>query len=850
MNNTNENTIEGTKAEGSGRKRKREENDDDFVNTIGTRKMKIDKEDAVENAEENYVANFFAIRRKLDEIIQGLRENVADTDIRWRETGNLLRDCIDDLKDNELKTGVDEDFEEEKCEDKMAVNKLVKMEINLNEDKGNESPSCIMGSDASPANSIEIKVEQEFNELDGIGKDVDVCLEEQQVFVNCMVQEFLDLLDNIKNEKTNNEGNRSFAIGLQSDETSTDSVETLKNIRLEETVRDTVQIQMTTDNVVEFKETSEKSSPNRNSIDNSEEPKGISEDSTEHVKHTESHRSKKRKCDDLTPHKESKRSRKSVVDSPKSMVRDKQYEFDNNKSTIEPKKSNKHKSNCEPEMILSKIPGVVSPTAESKGSPEDCINLEHVDKQQNDEPELTKIQEILLSPILKEKASTIRKEESTTKIVIQENITDCMNANLENPRLNEEIYEAKTQCNEDDNRERPTASSAQASSLYHCTMPSSLYQSHPIQQLREISINNGSSDASLPGYVYDESTSSGFTKQKFNENSFEDLENNDMAWCFTNKPPSSSIPNNELEEPEVIFVMDTNVVPEAFDQPTISKSNKTTATKATNTIPAQTIPSVTEKKKKKKRSRNPNIYTHAQNLLKQPSCSGDQPKKKKKSKKASNTQAPVVVQSNKKKNKNKPNTFDRQFFNTLAEVNNGGSVAIVPLNYPHIRLTASQGDLITEEISKMLDLVPYGSEVPRFEHTQYTDGVLWVQCTDMYATRWLMGVLPGVKPWPGASLRIWRRGDENNTRWEEIPQLKNMSISIPGTPMATLEILQRLERQNRGLRTHLWIVYLRSDSDHHVTLDVGVDEMSRCLIKEMDYSAYVGLGKAFFKDLL
>ncbi|XP_076753023.1 uncharacterized protein LOC143424676 [Xylocopa sonorina] len=196
----------------------------------------------------------------------------------------------------------------------------------------------------------------------------------------------------------------------------------------------------------------------------------------------------------------------------------------------------------------------------------------------------------------------------------------------------------------------------------------------------------------------------------------------------------------------------------------------------------------------------------------------------------------VSTQPNAKKYKS---STDPAPIDLRAAIIGGRKMSIVPATYPEISLTFKQAQKIEQALCEALDNIPEERPVPRFEGWQYEEGAISITCKDAAAKTWLREIVADIKPWEGASFTIY----------DGLPKLKRMATTIRGPIVETRVILQRMKRQNPGLRTHLWKVFRRKEDTEVIHLVLGVDVLSYEKLKETDFVAFVGLNTALFREI-
>lgn len=179
------------------------------------------------------------------------------------------------------------------------------------------------------------------------------------------------------------------------------------------------------------------------------------------------------------------------------------------------------------------------------------------------------------------------------------------------------------------------------------------------------------------------------------------------------------------------------------------------------------------------------------------------------------------------------------------------SYAAVASNLPRLaiiqaglreELTKDQSVLVQEGLMGVVDEIPSGGFVPRFEETYLHRGALKVVCADQQTATWLREQAVNLKKWEGADLQVVDADD--------LPKYVRVMAWLPGPPIETDTALKRLEKQNPGLRTGRWVVHERQeDPNKGVRLVLGVEDKILPVLQALAMRPYLGMGRAVFRLL-
>lgn len=125
---------------------------------------------------------------------------------------------------------------------------------------------------------------------------------------------------------------------------------------------------------------------------------------------------------------------------------------------------------------------------------------------------------------------------------------------------------------------------------------------------------------------------------------------------------------------------------------------------------------------------------------------------------------------------------------------------------------------------------------PQFYGVSYSKGALVMSCANEPTKRWLEKIIPELKPWEGAKLRVKPKGEVAEGTKVQIKTPKLFAKSDPK------KILQMLSTQNKTLDTSNWKNVSMTSDDSGQTLVYIVDNSSLDAIRALNGKVYLGLG--------
>lgn len=171
---------------------------------------------------------------------------------------------------------------------------------------------------------------------------------------------------------------------------------------------------------------------------------------------------------------------------------------------------------------------------------------------------------------------------------------------------------------------------------------------------------------------------------------------------------------------------------------------------------------------------------------------------------------------------------------TYAKVVSEMSAAIVPSNYPNSRLDENQLTLLQDGILEAIVSIEDSTTEPRFSGIQFKSGYIIVNCDNKETQEWLKKIVPSLKPWEGAELRV-ATGDE-------IPKPIVITAFLPMTEDLE-KALALIKNQNRNVNTVAWRTIKSIKEGKGLVVIAEVDEESMKFISESSFELNFRFGK-------
>lgn len=163
----------------------------------------------------------------------------------------------------------------------------------------------------------------------------------------------------------------------------------------------------------------------------------------------------------------------------------------------------------------------------------------------------------------------------------------------------------------------------------------------------------------------------------------------------------------------------------------------------------------------------------------------------------------------------------------------GTSMAVIPAEFPRVRMTVEQIDALRESLTLAIGSVVPNEVAPQFWGSRATGGLLKLTCATAETRKWLEKTVPTLSPWEGANLKTIEEKD--------LPKLYRVAIWFPKDVREPHEILGRLELQNAPIQASTWRTMGRKVDDNGQTLALSIDEESLRLIKDRQMRLFFNL---------
>ncbi|XP_072396124.1 uncharacterized protein [Diabrotica undecimpunctata] len=169
------------------------------------------------------------------------------------------------------------------------------------------------------------------------------------------------------------------------------------------------------------------------------------------------------------------------------------------------------------------------------------------------------------------------------------------------------------------------------------------------------------------------------------------------------------------------------------------------------------------------------------------------------------------------------------------------SKVIVPKNYPLEFFNTEQLDKLQSDILKEIDNIPDGSFMPQFLSCLKERGALKFNCNNLASAEWLRTTVP--------TLENWKDEDISILDPETVPVRSTLQLWIPGAVEEPEQVLERLERQNKGLDTLNWQVLNKKIEEGGQKLFVTVQDAVLDALKKIDYNPFLNFTRVKVKRL-
>jgi len=162
-------------------------------------------------------------------------------------------------------------------------------------------------------------------------------------------------------------------------------------------------------------------------------------------------------------------------------------------------------------------------------------------------------------------------------------------------------------------------------------------------------------------------------------------------------------------------------------------------------------------------------------------------------------------------------------------------VGVMHADHPESTLTGDQMKAFKKSI---FERIKDGTEAikPSFSGLQFKSGWISVICSNPETEKWLMKIVPEVKPWDGANLKAV--GEKDFPKFHAFMAFFPESHDEPNE-----DILKLVEGQNDGLNATHWVIVKRNEEKTAAQLILLIDETQLNKLKAANYRINYKFGK-------
>ncbi|XP_028128653.1 uncharacterized protein LOC114324927 [Diabrotica virgifera virgifera] len=164
--------------------------------------------------------------------------------------------------------------------------------------------------------------------------------------------------------------------------------------------------------------------------------------------------------------------------------------------------------------------------------------------------------------------------------------------------------------------------------------------------------------------------------------------------------------------------------------------------------------------------------------------------------------------------------------------------AVIPREYPDKIVAENDVGAIQDALTKLIDEAP---SAPVYEKNRLMDGYYGLICADEESFRITKDYLEENTPWKVVKTEELPKSTKYVRMLMYLPNTKNDDLTAP---------LARLEKQNPGLRTNLWMILSsEATADEGLHVSLRIDKESEEVLKRLEWKPYFLLQRASFKPL-
>lgn len=170
-----------------------------------------------------------------------------------------------------------------------------------------------------------------------------------------------------------------------------------------------------------------------------------------------------------------------------------------------------------------------------------------------------------------------------------------------------------------------------------------------------------------------------------------------------------------------------------------------------------------------------------------------------------------------------PGTSTQSYRDTVTNIR----MSVTSTQFPDVKLTAEQSNLIEDALVDAMVPLESGA-LPKLCGNFLERGVFTLACKNEETKKWLLEVVPTLKPWEEASLRVGERKD--------VLKATKVLVLLPkkSESASNRDILDRLQLQNPSLNAGEWHFVSRKVGPQGVAFVCAIDDTSLAAIKLLE----------------
>lgn len=167
-------------------------------------------------------------------------------------------------------------------------------------------------------------------------------------------------------------------------------------------------------------------------------------------------------------------------------------------------------------------------------------------------------------------------------------------------------------------------------------------------------------------------------------------------------------------------------------------------------------------------------------------------------------------------------------------------VVIIPIDYPDARL--SEDNYIELQLALIEEMFSSKEKsLPQFSTCCFEGGALVLKCKTDNAKDWLIAILPNLKAWKGANLKV---GDYKDFLFSTRVSLRTPPAMTTRSPHS---ILRLIKKQNKDLDTDQWKILNSLEQESGQFLHLSLDPAAIQDLKNRGCNIFLGLEQILVK---